>query len=313
MINDMSMSKRGRYLAALAAVICLAQSACADTPPAAVDPAALEVAGVRLNMTVDEATAALRQFDAAYSIERRYADSDKGFGYYGLPIDRFRDKDTAYLVGLLAKKDDSGDHEEVFVYVSPLPDKERVIFVGRAKQFAEPQLATAIAEGLFAKYPKDTTADRPASSSRARRIIWRFDGRGRVMSAATAEQEGIDEGIEYIEYRPPATPQFRSLADAALNAGTGGGLSPGYDLLPPFPARVSGNQGVSLDAAIGSPGDNLALGRGFALALYRGSELVRFNEQAKATYAEKERRRDAARQQQEIEKAKSANGPATKF
>lgn len=312
MLNDMSMIQRGRCIAGLVAMTFLAQSALADPPPA-VDLAALDVAGVRLNMTADEATAALRQFDAAYAIERRYADSDKGFGYYGLPLDSIRDKDSAYLVGLLAKKDDVGNHEEVFVCLSPVPDQERVVFVGRAKQFAQPQLATAIAEGLFAKYPKDTTADRPASEYYARRIIWRFDGRGRVMSAATAEQEGIDEGIGYVEYSPPATPQFRSLADAALNAGIGGGRSPGYDLMPPFPARVSSNQGVALDAAIGSPRDNLALGRGFALALYRGADLIRFNEQAKATYADKQRRRDETRQQQEIDKAKDAAAPATKF
>lgn len=312
MINQIVTTNFGRCVAGLA-MICLAQSARADTPPAAVDVAALEVAGVKLNMTVDEATAALREFDAAYAVERRYADSDKGFGYYGLPLEQIRDKDTAYLVGLLATKDESGDHEEVFVYVSPVPDKERVVFVGRAKQFAQPQVATAIADGIFAKYPKDTTADKPATEYAARRIIWRFDGRGRLMSAATAEQEGIDQGIEYVEYRPPVTPQFRSLADAALNAGIGSGRSPGYDLMPPLPSWVSGNQGVSLDAAIGSPRDNLALGRGFAIALYRGSDLVRFNDEAKATYAEKQRRREEARQQQEIEKAKSAAGPATKF
>lgn len=313
MINEILTTKVGRYIAGLAVMGCLAQSALADAPPAATDPAALDVAGVKLNMTVDEATAALRQFDAGYAIERRYADSDKGFGYYGLPLDQLRDQETAYLVGLLAVKDDGGDHEEVFVYVSPVPDKERVVFVGRAKQFAQPQLAGALADGLFAKYPKDTTADRPASEYHARRIVWRFDGRGRIMSGTTAEEQGIDEGIEYAEYRPPTTPQFRSLADAALNAGTGGGRSPGYDLFPSLPPRVSGNQGVSLDAAIGSPRDNLALGRGFAIALYRGSDLVRFNEQAKATYKDKERRRDEARQQQEIEKAKSAAAPATKF
>lgn len=311
------LSALGKLLSFPIAIFLGAGVAAAVPPPPGVDPGTLDVAGVKIGMTADEAANALKGFDAGYSVAQRFFERDARFGYYGLPIEEITTKEAAVLVGLHATKDDGADHEEVYIYLSPIAGKERVILVSRAKQFGQPQLVTNIAEGIFSKYPKDTTFDRPPSSHEKSRMIgWRFDGRGRVMSAKVAQQEGLDRGISYRDYVKPAAPRqftINDLGRAAVLGGGGGGSAPGYGLFPQLPQTVMSNGGIALDVTIGTPSDNLALANGFGVILYQGSSVFEFNDQASAACKQKKDKIEQAKQQAEIEKAKSNAAPATKF
>lgn len=155
-----------------------ARTASAQT---ALSLATIEVAGVRLGMTPDEAIAGLKAFDAGYTITEGYLEHPllNSFGQIGRPLSDFRPPNArpwpAYLNNLSAIKGQavvdchhnpdprqctethSEDEENITVWFSLVPGQERVIAVQRSKRFYKephPTIASLMA-GVFAKYPKD--------------------------------------------------------------------------------------------------------------------------------------------------------------
>ena len=181
------------------------------------DPATLDVAGVRLGMTVDEAIAGLKSFDPVLPIKKRY--STNPFSSYasdGKDMSEIyeADKSTAYFNDLYAIKgapvqqcekmtdtnrmprcfDRHPDDEEVVkVWFSHVPGQERVIAVQRTKTFyKDPKPAIAsLKEGVFSKYPKEQITYE-IQGGWVGTIGWAFNSKRRLVSSATAKQKRIE-------------------------------------------------------------------------------------------------------------------------
>jgi hypothetical protein len=177
------------------------------------DPATVEVAGVRLGMTPDEAAAALKAFDPAFTITKQYLDHPLFhlFGQVGQPLATFSPAigraRPAYFNDLSATKGQAvvdchhqsdprqctethpDDEETITVWFSLVPGQERVIAVERSKRFyKEPHPTIAsLMEGVFAKFPKDQISqEQNGWNGAAYTADWLFDSRNRPLSKATA-------------------------------------------------------------------------------------------------------------------------------
>jgi hypothetical protein len=182
---------------------------------AALDPAALDVAGVKLGMTPDQAIAALKGFDSGFAITKRYLSSQEGsFNEEGTTLDQIpqSDKALAYLASLYAIKgatvhecrtftpgssappcvDRHPDDEEIVkVWFSHVLGQERVVMIQRAKTFyKEPKPAIpTLKQEVLAKYGNQITYD--SSYGGFESISWLYDAQGRQMSGAVAKTKGF--------------------------------------------------------------------------------------------------------------------------
>lgn len=187
------------------------------TAGAAFDPAALDVAGVRLGMTVDEAATGLKGFDPTFAVTKRYLQGPtSGFGGEGTPLDQIAESDrsTSYLNDFYAIKGEAtqvcrpvnpgiagpadcnarhdDDEEIVRIWFSHVPNGERVIAVQRQKTFYKEPKPTVVSlrDSVFAKYAKDQiTYDTKDGWNET--MSWLFDVRRRLMSRETARRKNI--------------------------------------------------------------------------------------------------------------------------
>jgi hypothetical protein len=204
-------------VSALALFVPLAGQVSAQTP-SSVDPATLDVAGVKLGMTPDEAATALKQFDARFVIKKLYTQGQySNYLIGGGDLTLFSEAERAkyYFTGLSAidagtiKPEticnphsttpgdcqivDHDDIEKVTVGFSPVPGQERVIGITREKTFnkePKPAIATLLA-GVVAKYPYQPTFQHPVSGGSV--VGWQFDARKQLMSGATAKNKRVIE------------------------------------------------------------------------------------------------------------------------
>jgi hypothetical protein len=118
------------------------------------DPGTLDVAGIKLGMTPDQAIDALKGFDSTLAVTKKYLfGRGLSYGVDGVGLDAISepDKRTAYLDGLAAAKgapktvcdknmtwchqEYPEDEETIKVWFSRLPGHEQVIAVQRYKVF----------------------------------------------------------------------------------------------------------------------------------------------------------------------------------
>jgi hypothetical protein len=165
--------------AALVAAILLFGPASAQSQE--LDPGTLDVGGVKLGMTPDQAIDALNGFDSTLTATKKYLfGRGLSYGLDGASMDAISDADkrTAYLDGLAAvkgepktvcNKDSSwchneydDDEETIKVWFSRAPGHEQVIAVQRYKVFhKEPQPAIqSLKAAIFNKYPEQVTYQR---------------------------------------------------------------------------------------------------------------------------------------------------------
>jgi len=184
----------------------------------AIDPATLDVAGVKLGMTPDEAAAALKQFEPRFVIKKLYENgpyNNYTIGGNDLSLYSVPQRAGYYLTGLSAvdvgtvKPEticnphsttpgdcqiiDRDDIEKITIGFSPVPGQERVIGVLREKTFnkePKPAIETLLA-GVLAKYPYQPTFQHPAPNG----IVagWQFDTKRQLMSGGTAKSKRVIE------------------------------------------------------------------------------------------------------------------------
>jgi hypothetical protein len=201
----------GLAVAFLSAAPVVAQTA------SAIDPATLDVAGVKLGMTPEEAMVALKQFEPRFVVKKLYTQGQySNYNVGGGDLALFSEAERAkyYFTGLSAV--DEGlikpetkcriptdwqtcvtivhdDVEKITVGFSPVPGQERVIGVLREKTFnkePKPAIATLLA-GVLAKYPYQSTFQHPISGGSV--VGWQFDARKQLMSGATAKIKRVAE------------------------------------------------------------------------------------------------------------------------
>lgn len=184
------------------------------------DPATYDVAGIRLGMTVEETTAALKAFDAGFTVSKRYFYA-RGlpFNAEGVRMDQIPLSEramaffgTLYAIKGAAKEqcqpvtqadmalgnmprchDVHADDEEIVeVWFSHVLGQERVTMIQRTKTFyKEPKPAIpTLKQDVLAKYGRDVTYDTHSGSLET--ISWLFDGKRRLMSPAAASRKYID-------------------------------------------------------------------------------------------------------------------------
>jgi hypothetical protein len=263
----------------------------------AVDPATLDVAGVKLGMTPDEAMAALKQFEPRFVIKKLYEQgqyNNCNIGGGDLSLISEAERAKYYFTGLSAVDEglikaetkcsiptdwqtcvtiDHDDVEKITVGFSPVPGQERVIGVLREKTFnkePKPAIATLFA-GVLAKYPYQPTYQHPVSGGSV--VGWQFDARKQLMSGATAKSKRVAE--------------------------VSGGL----------PQRVSPGDGISLSASVvqAAIGSVPNIAGNLYLSLVDSDALYKSIDQSKGAAAAVRAKVDAAA----IEKAKGAS--QTKF
>jgi hypothetical protein len=266
------------------------------TPATNIDIATLDVAGVKLGMTADEAIAGLKNFDPGLAVKRRYLTGPSFFyGSDGKDLTEIyeADKSTSYFNDLYATKgatkrecdntadrnrllrcsDRHIDDEEVIkVWFSPIPGQERVIAVQRSKTFyKDPKPAVAsLRDGVFAKYSREQNTYE-IQRGWVGTVGWLFDSKKRIISSAAAKSKRIE---------------------------TTGGL----------PGSVNPGDGIALNVVFNGNSGNNQIADSVLVTLSDGDALNKSVEQAKATYAALKAQVDA----KQIEKAtKSSN--QTKF
>lgn len=248
--------------------------------------AALDVAGVRLGMTPEQVILELKGFDPGLVQSKRYATATNSSQLsYGSPTgldectvkDPFRlfvgisaAKGTTFLGGRMQERimaagtelagcgDDSriqpGDEAEtVTAYLGPEPGNHRVIAVSLWKSFKTPSTVDAVMDGALKKYPADLTAQQEEST--VKYGFWRFDSRGRVMSADTAKRQNL------LNTRISAFGPARAL-----------------------PAAVYEGLGVGIDLVINTDFKNQQIAKEFRISLYDEDALYKFTRQARAMY-----------------------------
>lgn len=306
-------------VAAIASVFFMGQGYAADTPVTGTpDPMSLDVAGVRLGMTPDEAQAALQKFDAGFKIEKLYVTNEiRTYDERGLPLARISDdrKPVAYFTSLSAVHQENppptnncagamgsvngmsgmllgtnncgdvhhDDEDQVRVYFSPVPGHEQVVGVVRDKtiHLTPPPTVDANKQGILAKYAGlPPTFDGWTNQKSQYSLTWLFDGKKRLLSEASANGKSRND-------------QFYTPASGAS-----------------MPSWVMQGDGVSLRAVITTQGsqEKANFVSSISVGLSDGDGLVNSFQQAKATFKQLKEKVDAA------ELAKSANSPSkTKF
>ena len=251
------------------------------------DPTALDVAGVRLGMTPNDAIAALKRFDPKYVITKQYlAQLLMTYGDQAHDMKEIADSDKkiAFLYNLAVEKDEQKQEcdentgpgtvrggskmqcwmtphaiESITVWFSPVPGQEHVIAVQRKIPFEKQPFPAIVSlkSSLFAKYPKDQ-ATYETQEATGYSVDWIFDSQKRIMSASAAKRRS---------YYP--------------NHGS-------------VPQQAHGGDGIGLSAMFSAYSQNAGLADGMSVTLFDGNGLYRSIEQTQATYNALKAKADAA-------------------
>ena len=252
------------------------------------DPYRLDVAGVKLGMTPNDAIAALKKFEPKYVIAKRYFEKPQFmFGNTeGKDIKDIDDKRVAYFASLAAEKDEqkkicsirppygcyTEPHavETVTVWFSPVPGQERVIAVQRKAPFEKDPLPAVVSlkSSIFAKYPKDQATYENQDAS-GYSVEWAFDAQKRI--------------------RPASAGKRRSYSPSR------GGL----------PNQVNEGDGFGLSVMFGSTNQAVGLAGNMSVSLYDGNALYKSVAQAQATYKTLKAKADTA----EVDRSKGKSQP----
>lgn len=286
----------GRTAAGLALSLFLASPAAAQAV-GGIDPATLDLAGVRLGMSVNDAIAALKKFDGKYAITKQYY-AQPLFTFANLEAKELKDipkpdQRFAFFYSLSVVKtemkkecqwlDDpyaSQNHnvctmephaiETVMVWFSPTPGQEHVIAVQRKVPFEKDPLPAIVSlkNGIFAKYPKDQVT---YQSDEAYGVCfdWLFDSQRRILSEASAARKN--------------------------RHATNGEL----------PRNAYAGDGLALSVAFAPNRQNCSLADSMSITLYDGNALYRSTEQAQATYKALKAKADA----EDVSHSKGQNQP----
>ncbi len=261
----------GRTAVGAVLALCLAVPAVAQGA-GGLDPAALDVAGVGLGMTPNDAISALKRFDPKYAITKRYyagprftfanadaqdikqiSTSDQRFAYlYNLSAVKSEQKKQCDYVGTdldTGKVLGNGGYdchmkphaiETVIVWLSPVPGQERVIAVQRKAPFETKPLPAIVSlkQSIFAKYPKDQVTYENQDAS-GYSVDWIFDPQKRIMSASSAK------GRRY------------------------------YPAKGEVPQQAHGGDGIGLSVMFGALNQNAGLADSMSITLYDGNGLYR--------------------------------------
>ena len=289
-----------------------------DPKPTGLDPASIDVAGVNLGMTPDEAIASLKKFNSHFQIRKLYrtnpnsywddtgATSEmfdhKGVSYCGDNKSNCGSqyKSLAYLNALgavdfgnekidiwkIVPSCDSGWHncfmhckvdnflDDVMVWFSPIPGKERVIAVVRIKEFEKKQpTVDSLKVELFKKYPEVLATYQRQKTGSGYFIGWLFDSDRRLMSSERAKSNG--QFYDPNSYDPSGAGAF------------------------PTPGSASEGDGVCLRFAFYSTYNNDGIVRQMAISLLNGDGLSKSIAQSQTTFDELKAKADA----KEVEKA----------
>jgi hypothetical protein len=274
-----------------------ATAAAAHAPAGAPDSsdagafASLDVAGVRLGMTPEQAIAALKAFDSSFVLSKRYlTDRDVRHiteqtdefpvihGQTGEPEECAKTSDFRLFSGILAAESTAfiwgktngrgylgcwidatiqpaDEPKAVYVCLSPELGNHRVIGVALRTKFKTPTKVESVLDSVLKKYPSDFTASysHNAESSNLVSYQCRF-------------------------WRFDA--RGRTMSETVARQSGLLGLERSYGELP---SQVREGAGVGIDLQILASG-NHDLAQEFGIALYDESALYDFNGQAKAAF-----------------------------
>ena len=249
------------------------------------DPITLDVAGVRLGMSVEEATNALKQFDSNFVIVKNYL-TEPNYEHLGWPKEtnnNFLDYVTATKTVVASnssyKAYKSGgasgpvttNPEQITVYFSPVPAQERVIAVQRELRYdVNPQPFDTVQSGMLNKYPNEISVK--ATSYGDFKAGWIFDVKNRLVSSKTA---------------------------ASRHRGTGEGRLPG---------NITSIGGIVLTVDLISGRPNTSIASVLNICIFNEGALYKSIEQASSTIAKAHKEFNDA----ELEKLKKQN-TQTKF
>jgi hypothetical protein len=243
------------------------------------DPMTLDVAGVRLGMTVDEAVAALQNFDAGFSIKKDYLSSDQinGLGADVPASARFNVTSSVTAVNESYTKRPTmggqvpGNPERILVEFSLVPAQERVVSIYREVAYVgKPQPYDSIYSGILGKYPKEITIKETSGYDDS--LEWMFDIKKRIISPAIAKSRFLPK-----------------------HYGT-------------TPNSVSAGGGTNLSVRLFRTSNNKSLVDRFLIAFFDEAAIYKSIEQKKSLIS----RAKAARDMAELEKSKN-QGSQTKF
>jgi hypothetical protein len=192
----------------------------------AVNPSDIDVAGVKLGMTIPQALEALKKFDAWPVISERYSSYAHDYNFRRTDSRLFGDTGFSqkcpkatnpirYRVAIIAAKGPrlylrrvneysatpsecvwggkpsstvpGADPEEVLVFLSPTPGTEHVIAVVRLRSFQNHPTVDSVVESAMSKYPSGYFTSIVKQDSIFARF-WRFDPSGRTMSMQEAKE-----------------------------------------------------------------------------------------------------------------------------
>lgn len=269
------------------------------------ETAALDVAGVKLGMTPEQAIAALKAYDSGLFFSKRYSDDPKTSYGAGQPDSCVKGpirlfvgikaaKGTTFLAGQKTEdymRRDTGyygcaedsvllpgdDGVLISVYLSPTPGNHRVIAVSLHEKFKSPRPVSSIVATIQQKYPKDITES--DQNAQAQWFSWRYDPRMRLMAKAAALRGWQSSMNAY------HVADFSS--DGAL------------------PGMAYEGDGVAIDAAVDSTNENHELTNEFGVILYDEGALYRFNQDASQLFDALKSQKD----NQELEHARQHDAP----
>lgn len=246
----------------------------------------IDVAGIRLQMTTEQAIEAVKSFDKGIIVVKDYLKQGKPFtDTQGMPLQYLEaglsdhDKGKSYFNDITALKPLPGSDcrtpqpdqqsgngaycgfgtrlaERINIWFTPVVGAERVIAVQRQVAFpdgAAPAMA-AIEKGLFSKYPIDAATLSSKGKTRDGAIVqtadWIFDGKGALLKQAQASGRGF----------------------SSANGGT--------------PKTVRPGDGVWLSVTLTSAADNNGLASGISITLSDSSAQFASLAQSKATISQ---------------------------
>ena len=250
------------------------------------DPGTLDVAGIKLGMTPDQAIDALKGFDSTLAVTKKYLfGRGLSYGVDGVSLDAISepDKRTAYLDGLAAAKgapktvcdknmtwchqEYPEDEETIKVWFSRLPGHELVIAVQRYKVFHKnPQPAIlSLKAAILQKYPgSQVTYQRGQGLYYT--IGWLFDSKKRILTSATAKGKHLEE--------------------------TGA-----------LPRTVHPDDGIGLNVVFVSNNQNNQIAESVSQTLYDANGLFKSSEQSKSAYDALKAQADAKQLDQSVKGA----------
>lgn len=204
------------------AFVSVAGQALAQPPASPSDPTTLDVAGVKLGMTPDEATAAIRAFDPKVAVRKLYLTraiySFNTIGNEQIPPN---EKDRAYFNSIEAVNPGtspledqcsniggasvpigvnqcrgtySDDIEYITVWFSPVPGQEHVIAVVREVSFNKiPPTVQTLVDGIAKKYPLVKTYEKGVTGTDSYHAGWVYDAKNRLMTDKMASAHNLNQ------------------------------------------------------------------------------------------------------------------------